>query len=1321
MGVPKFFRWISERYPGIAQQVVDGEIPEFDNLYLDMNNIIHPCSHPNDDDPNQTFTEEDIFVNIFRYVDALFQIIKPKKLLFMAVDGCAPRAKMNQQRSRRFRSAREARESREKAQAEGKQIVERFDGNSITPGTEFMVRLSAALRAFVTTKLNSDRQWREVQVIFSGHETPGEGEHKVMDYIRMVRMQPEYDPYTRHCLYGLDADLFLLSLASHEPYFSLLREEIVSRGQPKRTANAEEQSFFLLHIHAVREYLELDFRDLLSGLEFPCTFEQVLGDWVFMVCLVGNDFIPHLPHLHINEGAFQYLVKTYKSVLPQMGGPMNENGTLNLRRLEMFFKAFAPFDYEVFEEKRGIGSKRRIEMSTGRFDNFGSPMGLGDNEDSEFDEDDDEEEAIYSAIDEDLLNIMANNKDFTDYRESYYREKFGVVKVTDQFLAQVTRDYVRTLEWIVAYYFRGVQSWGYFYPHHFSPFVTDFKNLTCIDKSFEEGSAFLPFQQLLAVLPAASRYLLPPAYQGLMTESTSPIIDYYPAEFATDKNGKKQDWEAVVLIPFINSDRLLSAMMPYNESLNEQEQKRNRHLPSMIYRYEPQAKPTLFMSPIPQVLGNIQNCKVATEEIHIRSPLHVHPTLLSTLDPTKHVVGYPTMKFREFDYNLEEAQVKVFQHPSKEPSIILRLHRKYSTEPKQDLQRLAPKFLGRVVYAHWPLMVKSIVISCHDRNCSAKRIEGGQVKIAKNNQAESSMYQEAVDSLRSLYEKKRGVVIPPCVVYLQVCALEGVYNEFHDDSVVTKEKYSKRGTFVPLESCVLESEIKNQLVKGRVTRNWMLKSIYPKGDSIVCISPFPGHVGTIDVHNIQNGHLTVSLVSPVEPDLAFAMRSIDDRWFSIKEMAHKLDMPISVLNRLFSSFAVVLENPKQKGRNNMQKVNIGMSLKYQKKDQQVSGYARRLDDGYTWEYSSLTVKAAKAFREAFPTFFKALKNLKSQQPTDKLLFPNSVDSKANVLQIKHWLREQPWFEQDLVPCGSRMLSANQIAVIEKTVDAFLKDPPSVSMPITRSLPAHCIYHPNLGTHLQHRTNDWNLGDRVVNVRGAGSVPFGASGTVVGIFTSNKDEGSYRLDVVFDYHATELNNLGGCCSERRGARVNAVWLIRRGGSRGHDKNPVMSVTGVWNQQGNRGKQGREKNVRKQQQLQSQQPVYRQMKQHQMTPQVQPQETQDLTSILSDTLGVKVTGPSRQPATQTVQQALCQQRVTPHSQESGAVDSTQLVHDLTAVFGERVKVVQTGPREGDHSTRHRSKHSVAQQHSASEHEGKQPKVDLDAVAMSLLNHK
>lgn len=66
-----------------------------------MNGIIHTCSHPDDDEIHFRMTEDQIFRRIFQYIEKLFQLIRPNKLFFIAVDGVAPRAKMNQQRGRR--------------------------------------------------------------------------------------------------------------------------------------------------------------------------------------------------------------------------------------------------------------------------------------------------------------------------------------------------------------------------------------------------------------------------------------------------------------------------------------------------------------------------------------------------------------------------------------------------------------------------------------------------------------------------------------------------------------------------------------------------------------------------------------------------------------------------------------------------------------------------------------------------------------------------------------------------------------------------------------------------------------------------------------------------------------------------------------------------------------------------------------------------------------------------------------------------------------------------------------------------------------------
>ena len=155
MGVPAFFKWLSTKYPKIVvdcneeratwdddgQKVpVDTSKPnpngyEYDNLYLDMNGIIHPASHPEDRPPPET--EDDMYLSIFSYLERVFAAARPRKLLFMAIDGVAPRAKMNQQRARRFKSAQEAAEKEEEEErmraewaAEGRSVPPRKEGQA---------------------------------------------------------------------------------------------------------------------------------------------------------------------------------------------------------------------------------------------------------------------------------------------------------------------------------------------------------------------------------------------------------------------------------------------------------------------------------------------------------------------------------------------------------------------------------------------------------------------------------------------------------------------------------------------------------------------------------------------------------------------------------------------------------------------------------------------------------------------------------------------------------------------------------------------------------------------------------------------------------------------------------------------------------------------------------------------------------------------------------------------------------------------------------------------------------------------------------------
>lgn len=118
----------------------------------------------------------------------------------------------------------------------------------------------------------------------------------------------------------------------------------------KRPMSVDETRFYLLHLGLLREYLELEFIELEAKVKFPYDLEKIIDDWVFMCFMVGNDFIPHLPNLHISSNALPILYKTYKAVLPKLDGYLNEAGKLNLKRMEIFMQEMSEVDRDLFRE-----------------------------------------------------------------------------------------------------------------------------------------------------------------------------------------------------------------------------------------------------------------------------------------------------------------------------------------------------------------------------------------------------------------------------------------------------------------------------------------------------------------------------------------------------------------------------------------------------------------------------------------------------------------------------------------------------------------------------------------------------------------------------------------------------------------------------------------------------------------------------------------------------------------------------------------------------------------------------------------------------------
>eukprot|EP00741_Cyanophora_paradoxa_P007648 tig00001164_g7397.t1 len=136
------------------------------------------------------------------------------------------------------------------------------------------------------------------------------------------------------------------------------------------------------------------------------------------------------------------------------------------------------------------------------------------------------------------------------------------------------------------YYYHGVASWNWFFPYHYAPLAAELKNISKFKMDFDPGEPFLPFQQLLSVLPAASSSQLPSPYQALMLEDASPIADFYDTSFAIDMVGKRNSWEGLALIPFIEESRLLTATKSIDpESLTPEERARNSFDREYVFRY----------------------------------------------------------------------------------------------------------------------------------------------------------------------------------------------------------------------------------------------------------------------------------------------------------------------------------------------------------------------------------------------------------------------------------------------------------------------------------------------------------------------------------------------------------------------------------------------------------------------------------------------------------------------------------------------------------------------------------------------------------------
>lgn len=156
-------------------------------------------------------------------------------------------------------------------------------------------------------------------------------------------------------------------------------------------------------------------------------------------------------------------------------------------------------------------------------------------------------------------------------------------------LSVMLREYVKGLCWVLKYYYTGCPSWNWYYPFHYAPFASDLVNIDTFDVTFELSKPFLPTEQLLAVFPSDSVHAIPQSCQWLMTSDTSPIRDLYSSDIPIDPNGKILPWLWVVLLPFINEERITDAMKLCLPNMSSEEKRRNSFGKSYMFLHRSHA------------------------------------------------------------------------------------------------------------------------------------------------------------------------------------------------------------------------------------------------------------------------------------------------------------------------------------------------------------------------------------------------------------------------------------------------------------------------------------------------------------------------------------------------------------------------------------------------------------------------------------------------------------------------------------------------------------------------------------------------------------
>lgn len=523
MGIPAYFSYIVKNYHKLLLKLSNSNLNTH-NFYMDCNSIIYDCVTELDKNLPNDVSIDNIISNVCKKIDLYINIIKPSNNIYIAFDGVAPIAKLEQQRNRRFKS--------QYLNAMYKQINENnmpdaWNTSAITPGTEFMSKLNSALKK----KYKFPKMFNVKNLILSTSENPGEGEHKIFQYIRD-------NPYEHNVhntvIYGLDADLIMLCI-THIPYclnINLFRETPHFIKSISSELDANEN--YIIDIKKLADLILIEMTNENESV-IVNNSNRIL-DYIFICFFLGNDFLPHFPALNIRTGGIEKMLQAYKNTIGVTNETIIQNKQINWLNLKKLIRFLADneYNYLVSETKlrnkqESINNKKTPSTFDEKWDYFQSMP-------------------IRNRSTEKYINVFKTN-----WQRRYYSSLFEL-EIDDKRRKQISINFLQGLEWTFNYYIEGCVDWSWKYNYHYPPLLNDLINFiphfktSFLDKT-NTNVPIPPLLQLSYVLPKCSLNLLP-------TNIRAKLLDKYEHLYPDDTEFVwsycKYFWESHAKLPEID-------------------------------------------------------------------------------------------------------------------------------------------------------------------------------------------------------------------------------------------------------------------------------------------------------------------------------------------------------------------------------------------------------------------------------------------------------------------------------------------------------------------------------------------------------------------------------------------------------------------------------------------------------------------------------------------------------------------------------------------------------------------------------------------------